>query len=336
MSTSERLFHPLDAGLIPLAVGTPLSIVRAKPSAALTKRTGVSAVQTYKPHAVALEQMGIRLIETPENNLPLIAVEITRSKRETLGLIALAVKHLDSAGWCLVDGAKGDGIDSILKTLRATFPNVESYSKAHGRVIWFQPGAVRPEEINVWADAVAPRKLPNGYITQAGVFSEDSIDEGSAFLVEHLPPSLSGEGADLGAGWGYISAEILKKATSIQSLHLFEAEQLALTCSKHNVSDPRATFVWSDVTRDELGEFDFILMNPPFHTERAADEKLGQSFIRAAAGALKRNGTIYMVANRHLPYEKVLDEHFVEWQEVAKNNRFKVFYAQRPKSKPRG
>ena len=74
-----------------------------------------------------------------------------------------------------------------------------------------------------------------------------------------------------------------------------------------------------------------VIMNPPFHTSRSADPGLGQGFITSAARNLTRNGQLWMVANRHLPYEATLAEAFTKVEEVAGNNRFKVFYASRPK-----
>ena len=74
-----------------------------------------------------------------------------------------------------------------------------------------------------------------------------------------------------------------------------------------------------------------VVMNPPFHTSRSADPTLGQGFIASAARNLTRNGSLWMVANRHLPYEATLSEVFARVEEVAGDNRFKVFHASRPR-----
>ena len=68
-------------------------------------------------------------------------------------------------------------------------------------------------------------------------------------------------------------------------------------------------------------------MNPPFHEGRAADPHLGARFIRAAAGLLTGAGRLWMVANRHLPYEAALSELFADVQEIGGDNRFKVITA---------
>ena len=72
-------------------------------------------------------------------------------------------------------------------------------------------------------------------------------------------------------------------------------------------------------------------MNPPFHTGRAAEPALGQAFIANAARLLKPAGQLWLVANRHLPYETPLNEAFASLTEVAGDNRFKILHAARPR-----
>lgn len=77
-------------------------------------------------------------------------------------------------------------------------------------------------------------------------------------------------------------------------------------------------------------------MNPPFHTGRAGTPALGQDFIRAAASMLRPKGQLWLVANRHLPYESTLDEAFALQQIVEQNAGFKVIRAERPRSPFKG
>ena len=72
-------------------------------------------------------------------------------------------------------------------------------------------------------------------------------------------------------------------------------------------------------------------MNPPFHTGRAADPALGIAFIAAAARALTGSGQLWMVANRHLPYEAALRDRFKTVEELGGDAAFKLFHATRPK-----
>ena len=58
---------------------------------------------------------------------------------------------------------------------------------------------------------------------------------------------------------------------------------------------------------------------------------LGAKFIATAARALKPEGELWIVANRHLPYEQVLEEAFMEKRLVVQEGSFKVLWAKGPK-----
>ncbi len=176
-----------------------------------------------------------------------------------------------------------------------------------------------------------PAPGPEGFVTTAGVFSADRIDRGSALLAAGLPDRLGRRVADLGAGWGYLSAEILKRP-DVGELHLVEAEHAALECARRNIGDARARFHWADATRFTAPHpLDAVVMNPPFHTGRAANPGLGRAFVAAAARLLAPRGRLWMVANRHLPYEAALTLHFDEITGIGGDGGFKLLKAARPR-----
>ena len=90
----------------------------------------------------------------------------------------------------------------------------------------------------------------------------------------------------------------------------------------------QADFLACDVGR--LGLFDTVVMNPPFHVGRRGEPALGQAFIATAAAILGNAGHLWMVANRHLPYEIALNSLFVKVEEPFGTSKFKVLHAQRP------
>jgi 16S rRNA (guanine1207-N2)-methyltransferase len=117
----------------------------------------------------------------------------------------------------------------------------------------------------------------------------------------------------------------------VKKLHIIEAEATALDCARANITDDRAVFHWADVTTHEAKPaYDGIIMNPPFHTTRAADPGLGQAFIASAARCLAPHGHLWMVANRHLPYEATLSEHFGLVAEIGGTPAFKILQASKP------
>lgn len=160
----------------------------------------------------------------------------------------------------------------------------------------------------------------------AGDFSWDRVDPGSALLAATLP-RLSGDGADLGCGVGWLAHPLLRDP-KITSLVLVDIDRRAVDAARHNVDDPRVDIRWADA-RGELAleGLDFVVMNPPFHQGGIEDHGLGFAFIAAARRTLRRSGSLWMVANRHLPYEAKLGELFKTVTPRADKSGFKVIEA---------
>lgn len=261
-------------------------------------------------------------------------VFLPRARAAARDAVAEAARRVRPGGPVWVDGQKTDGIDPMLKDLRSRTAVSAPLAKAHGRIFRFAAGA----ELDDWlAGDLHPAP---GFVTRPGVFSAEKVDPGSAILAEALPERLPQRVADLGAGWGWLAAQVLGR-DGVGELHLVEADHAALACAGRNVTDPRARFHWADATRFRPGvPLDAVVMNPPFHSGRAADPSLGAAFIAAAAGMLAPSGRLWMVANRHLPYEAVLARHFREVTATGGDPAFKVLAAARPVAaaapRPRG
>lgn len=249
---------------------------------------------------------------------------LPRSREAAQALIARAAAEVVPGGWVAVDGQKTEGIDTALKELRGRVDLSESLSKAHGKLASFIVG---PD----LADWLAQPTMRDGFQTLPGVFSANGPDRGSVLLAAALPAKLGTKVADLGAGWGYLAAEILKRP-GVKRLDLVEAEADALACARVNIPDERARFHWADATqwRPET-LLDAVVMNPPFHTGREADPGLGAAFIRATRRMLAPDGSLWLVANRHLPYDPVLAEAFLSVEDVAGDGAFRVIHARKPR-----
>lgn len=322
---SPRLSLAFEPGGLSLPDG---DIVVLHPSAdadlsALPKEL-VTIVQPFFPDYTVWRERGYVCVPDLKGRFALAVVFLTRAKAQARALVADAVA---SAHTVVVDGAKTKGVDSLLKDIRKRVQVDGLISKAHGKMYWFA-------STDGFSDWVAQPTHLDGFQTAPGVFSADGIDPASALLAQVLPKDLGPCVADLGAGWGYLSAEILTRS-SVKELHVAEADHVALTCARANLSDPRVRFHWTDATTWQLETaLDTVVMNPPFHNSRAADASIGQAFIDAASRMLKPSGTLWMVANRHLPYETALRIAFREGDELAGDKRFKLFRAARP-SRPR-
>ncbi|CUH78745.1 16S rRNA m(2)G 1207 methyltransferase [Tropicibacter naphthalenivorans] len=283
----------------------------------------VEVIQTFRPDYDALIARGATVLTAPEGPYAGAVVTLGRARDLNEARIARAVK-IAPGGLIVVDGAKTDGIEPIIKALRAKVALLGQVSKAHGKCVWF----TADEALLAW-DRPAMSANKDGDFTAPGVFSADGADPASVALAQALPP-LKGNFADLGAGWGWLSREILRHE-GVKSLHLVEAEKAALDCAEVNVTDPRASFHWADATRwTPPTKLDGVVMNPPFHTGRKAEPALGQAFIATAAKALAPHGQLWMVANRHLPYEQALTTLFRDVTEIAGSSKFKILHAMRP------
>jgi len=283
----------------------------------------VAIITGFKPDHAVWTSRGYACDVQPHGEYASAVVIIPRAKAQARALIAQALS-LTNGGPVWVDGQKTDGIDSLWKDCRARAEITDMVTKEHGRAFCIVGDAA---DFSDWA-ALTPAPLPEGFVTAPGVFSSDGIDPGSAMLAEALPQDLKGQVADLGAGWGYLSARLLANCPKVAAVHLIEADHAALECARKNVTDPRATFHWQDATRFRLPDaMDHVICNPPFHTGRKAEPALGVSFLKAAAAQLKASGSLWVVANRHLPYERDLATLFRSVTEVAGNNSYKILRA---------
>lgn len=250
---------------------------------------------------------------------------LPRAKAQARGMLALASASVVPGGVIAVDGQKTDGVDAVFKECRAVLPGLaDPLSKAHGKLFSLPAGGIPAD----WASA--RRQIDGGFMTEPGVFSADGIDRASALLAAALPQQLPAKVGDLGAGWGYLSRAVLAR-DGVKHLDVVEAEQAALHCARLNLPDPRAAFHWADATTfrpDRL--WGAVVMNPPFHQGRTADPALGVAFLKAAHRGLAPDGTLWLVANRHLPYGPVLTSLFRSVEEIGDDAAFRVTRASAP------
>jgi len=285
----------------------------------------VHVIQGFRPDHDALAAAGWRTGPVPEGRYAAAIVFLPRARAAARDLIARVVALTD--GPVIVDGQKTDGIDTALRDCRARAPTSQPISKAHGKIFWMI--GAEAEAFEDWR--AAPRRLQDGFVTLPGVFSADGEDPGSALLAAALPRRMPPRVADLGAGWGWLAAQMLTR-DGVAEVHLVEADHAALDCARRNITDPRARFHWADATgfRPDA-PFDAVVMNPPFHLGRAPDPALGAAFIAAAARMLTPQGSLWMVANRHLPYEAALSASFREHAELPGSPAFKIHHARLPR-----
>ncbi len=179
----------------------------------------MTVVQGFRPDHDAWAAAGYAVAPVLQQWVAAAVICLPRAKAAARAMVAEAVAHLPPGAPVWVDGQKTDGIDAMLKDLRARVFVGEVQSKAHGKIACFaSPG---PGPFDDWIGR--PTHPAPGFIAPPGAFSGDGVDPASAMLAAALPAKLPGRVADLGAGWGWLSAQVLARA-GVAELHLVEAD----------------------------------------------------------------------------------------------------------------
>ncbi len=282
------------------------------------------AVQTspLMPGSTALESLAAGSVA----EFTMLAPPGTVERRHAL---ALALRALSPDAVLTAMAPKDRGGSRLKKELEAFGCEVDEAARRHHRICAVSPPA-NPAELAAAIAEGAPRFVKAlGLWSQPGVFSWDRIDPGTALLLKALPP-LSGAGADLGCGVGVLARAVLA-SPAVTRLTLIDHDRRAVEAARRNIDDPRVQIVWADATQPDapVADLTFVVMNPPFHDGGSEDKSLGQRFIARAHQALKKGGTLWLVANMHLPYEPILTPLFAKVERRAEGGGYKVFEARK-------
>ncbi len=294
--------------------------------------------QSFKPRAARLDALGMKSSDSKiDGQYDLVLLLPDRQRDQTQADLARGFDLLRPGGTLVVSLHNDWGAKRYEKLVQSVAGSTQMISKNHCRVFWAtKTDALQETTLAQWrVHAPLRRVLEGRFWSRPGLFAWDHIDEGSQFLADLLPTDLKGHGADLGAGWGYLSDQVLRKCPDIDAIDLYEAERDALDAAKRNLGlimvRVKQRMVWSDVAQGiDSRKYDFIVMNPPFHEGRLPDPRLGMKFIAAASAGLKPHGQLWLVANRQLPYEAIIAEAFGESRLVEQRGNYKVITATQP------
>lgn len=340
LATLDALFLPLETGAVRVPADGRVLFLRARAGVKLRENATSAWLceQSFMPFADELARNGFDVGEpAPDARYGLILVLPPRQRDEARAQLARALKHLAPGGTVLASMPNAEGGKSGQADMNLLAGGVQHLSKSKCRVFWSSPGAnaVDLGLLEAWLALDAPQPIMDGYISRPGLFAWNRIDAASALLAEHLPDTLHGRVADIGAGYGYLASQIISRCPQVSALDLYEAEARALEPARINMAQAQAscgravdvTVHWHDVTRGLPQRYDVVVSNPPFHQGRADLPELGQAFITSAADALWPAGRLWLVANRHLPYEVLLNRRFHTVRAVAERAGFKIIEA---------
>ena len=236
-----------------------------------------------------------------------------------------AALRLGGSAWIAMH--KDQGAKRYEKLAAGLFGEVEVIAKDGGwRLVRAQK--IRCEVLEVERISFSAADLTLS--ADPGVFAAGKLDPGTARFLEavQLEDCAGKRVLDLGCGYGLIA---LKASLAGAAVTAVDDDLLAVRSTHHNAgrygADVRA--LHSDVDLELQNEtFDAVLMNPPFHVGKQVVMDVPRVFLAAAHERLKPGGTLLLVANQALPYEREL-EGFSSWETVRSDSQFKVLWAVR-------
>lgn len=261
--------------------------------------------------------------------------------------LALSADLLKPGGQLYLAGANEEGIQSLIKDAESLFGacRVLAYRKGSRVAL-----SVRPAECLSPAWLAEPGMKPGTYHVQEfalpgippltlhslpGTFSYEHLDSGSALLLAHLQTILSSLPAgasvlDVGCGYGIIglsAARLLPGST----VALVDIDLAALHCAQLNIAHnaiPNAQCFPSDLL-DACGNqrYHLVLSNPPFHAGKRVSYSAAETLIAQSRQLLHPGGSLVLVANRFLRYEKTMRDFFPKVEVLAENSQFHLLRA---------
>jgi 16S rRNA (guanine1207-N2)-methyltransferase len=334
-------------GLVPavaMAVGfAPDAFDRYKANAESTRRSLAAAPGVVAgAYAVHHEVLANDLV--PATSCALATIRIPTDKHGVQQAVAEAFRALAVGGVCLIAGANDEGAKPAAKLLAQVFGHARLDAQHSScRLLVATKLAEAPVDASSisspWLDQHRFHEVPVTVAddrivlsTRPGVFSWEHLDEASGILGDIMRIAPGESVLDLGCGSGVLGVLAARQSRTGRVV-LLDADADAVRCARRTATaagcrnvEVRASDV-TDAVADEA--FDVVLSNPPFHLGKGTDLAIPRAFIEQAYARLLPGGRLYLVANRTLPYESLIDECFGEVRTAHDGRRFKVIGAVR-------
>ena len=181
-------------------------------------------------------------------------------------------------------------------------------------------------------DPAPLRAVHDGLVVCAfgGAFAGASIDIGTKFLLEQLPPVIAADGAviDLACGTGAIAAAIALRHPGIRVLACDQSA--AAVASARATAEANGVGDRVEVVRDDMlasqpdASASFVAVNPPFHSGSAIHEGIAPRMFADAARVLRSGAELWAVWNSALNYRPSLERIVGPTRQIARNSKFTV------------
>ncbi len=280
----------------------------------------------------------------PSLRADVVAIRIPTEKPALLQLLADAFALLRVGGRCTIAGHTTEGVKSGATLLKALFGNATVLGNDSGyRAVMAVKRAASPADATLLTDPmlahdafrpveVQLRGESLQLFSRPGVFSWEHLDEATSILADVMPVEAGDDVLDLGCGIGPLGLLAARLAPTGR-VTLADVDSEAVRCTQRTIDAARqlnCRAICSDVAAAVREQrFDLVVTNPPFHVGKVTDLEVPTQFILDAWQVLKRGGTLALVANRTLPYERVMRDTFGNLTTLHDGARFKVLSARK-------
>lgn len=273
-----------------------------------------------------------------ENTYDGVIVLADKGREYSRAYLWRAAQILKQDGTLYIAGESQRGTKPLMSDAESIFHNSNTliYKKRHRVGVSYKDEAVTYpadwEQPSPDQSRLMTYDLPDGdfeVYTQPGVFSWESLDDGTRYLLETLDLSKIPAGAkvlDMGCGTGVIGAWLAKHGADVTLVddNLLAVESAKKTLAHHGLA---GKVVPSDVFSSLAGEkYDLILSNPPFHKSFDVNTNVPHRLITQASDYLTANGRLIIVANVFLKYDTLAKENFKSVS-IQHNERYKIIEA---------
>ncbi|HRK19799.1 MAG TPA: methyltransferase, partial [Hyphomicrobiaceae bacterium] len=267
-----------------------------------------------------------------------VVLRLPKPRREQEMALHQVLAVTRAGGDVYVYGGNDEGIRSFQKTFSSLVAAPETVAaRGHGRVLMGRrderPVRGRLEDwIERSSIVLLGRDEP--WVSYPGLFAAGALDPGTALLLEAMASMKPrGRVLDYGCGPGAIARALSARAPEID-VTLVDNDSMALVAAAQNVPGGRTVLADTPALLPSGVTFDMIVSNPPLHTGVKEDHGALAALVSDARSRLTGDGMLWMVVQRRVPCQALLDEAFGEVAIASDDGSYRVWRAALPK--PRG
>lgn len=213
-------------------------------------------------------------------------------------------------------------------------PITTSLAKKKARLIFPTVDSALQPPLSPYPGQFTDSELGFPLIGHANVFSRDRLDAGARFFLSQfgqLPDVQSV--VDLGCGNGVLGIAY-QRAFEHSEICFVDESFMAIESARAGYEQQfgekghNARFIVNDGLSGFSEEsVDLILCNPPFHQQHAIAEQSAHAMFVESERCLRRQGELWVVANRHLRYQTILKRLFGRCSVAKPGPRFNLYRA---------